>query len=144
MAVGKFELITTSLPPPGSCDQSVCGDPMGTFGVWSNATVAFAGVAQSVGFSPSFAFIFVDDVLVRLVSEETKSPHESPCEASDEASHQVSRQAPDENPNGARVPFQGGEGRRDALHENGDVDDEAQGCVRAVPSPGPLSRVTST
>jgi hypothetical protein len=72
-------IATTSLPPPGSCDQSVCGDPMGTFGVWSNATVAFAGVAQSVGFSPSTSFLFVDDVLVRLVSEETNSPTKAPA-----------------------------------------------------------------
>jgi hypothetical protein len=69
---------TTSLPATGGCGD--CGDPNGVLGIWFNVTVAFSGVAQSVGFSTSDGSIFLDDMLVRLASE-TNAPTTPPTKA---------------------------------------------------------------
>jgi hypothetical protein len=75
---------TTILPPPGACNDTACGDPRGGFGIWTNVTVAFSGVARSAGFSTAAAFIAIDDMVVRLASETdppTKAPTKPPTKA---------------------------------------------------------------
>jgi hypothetical protein len=58
------------LPAVGYC-QVECGDPAGDLGVWKNFTVppsffSGGGLARSVGFSTSAAYVLVDDMVITL------------------------------------------------------------------------------
>jgi hypothetical protein len=59
-----------TLPAVGYC-QVECGDPAGSLGVWKNFTVppiffSGGGLARSVGFSTSAAFVLIDDMVITL------------------------------------------------------------------------------
>jgi hypothetical protein len=65
-------ILTVALPAVGVCDR--CGDPNGFLGLWSNFTVLFLGVAESVGFSVGESFLLIDDMVIDLAPPATTSP----------------------------------------------------------------------